>query len=177
MICENCGKAQAKVHMTEIVSENEKREHHLCERCAEKLGYTIKQHFSLSEVLASLGAAQLAAREAQVPDVKCPSCGITFAEFQAAGRFGCAEDYDVFSELIEPRLDRFHDSTQHTGKIPRDGDRARRRGARVRALRSQLREAVEKEDYERAAKLRDEISRLGGAGDEVPGRSDGGTKP
>lgn len=160
MICENCGKAQAKIHMTEIINENEKREHHLCEKCAEKLGYAIKQHFSLSEVLAGLGAAQLAARQAHVPDVKCPSCGLTFAEFQVAGRFGCAEDYEAFGELIQQRLERFHDATQHIGKVPRYGDRASRRGARLRALRSQLREAIEKEDYERAAKLRDEIKSI-----------------
>ena len=60
MKCEKCGEAQAKVHMTEILNENEKREHHLCEKCAEKLGYTPpQQHFTISELLAGLGIVRL----------------------------------------------------------------------------------------------------------------------
>jgi protein arginine kinase activator len=161
MLCEKCGKAQAKIHMTEILNENEKLEHHLCEKCAEKLGYTPpKQHFSISELLAGLASGQVSAQSADVPEITCPSCGITFAQFQSTGRFGCAEDYDAFLEHIAPRLERFHDASQHTGKVPRAGNAARRRAGRARALRAQLREAVAQEAYERAAHLRDEIQQL-----------------
>jgi len=161
MKCERCGKRQAKVHMTEILNENEKREHHLCEECAEKLGYTPpQQHFTISELLAGLASGQISAKEAGEPDVACPSCGITFSQFQSTGRFGCAEDYEVFAEQIKPRLERFHDANQHNGKVPRSGDRTQRKAGQLRSLRAQLREAVAQEAYERAAALRDEIRSL-----------------
>jgi protein arginine kinase activator len=159
LVCENCGKAPAKVHMTEIVNENEKRERHLCEECAEKLGLTVK-HYSLSELLAGIAAGQLSQKGEGVPDVACPSCGMTFAEFQGAGRFGCADDYEAFGELVLPRLERFHDSTQHVGKFPRTGDSTREQAGYLRSLRAQLKEAVSQEAYERAAKLRDEIRKI-----------------
>ena len=55
MQCERCGKVQAKIHMTEIITEDEKREHHLCEKCAEALGYAPpQQQFTISELLAGL---------------------------------------------------------------------------------------------------------------------------
>ena len=160
MLCENCGKTQAKVHMTEVLGEDEKRERHLCEKCAEKLGFTIKQNYSLSELLAGIAAGQLAEGASDAPDITCPSCGMTFAQFQQLGRFGCAEDYEVFGEQIRPRLERYHDALQHVGKSPRAGDRVQRRAGYLRSLRAQLREAVSQEAYERAAKLRDEIEKL-----------------
>jgi protein arginine kinase activator len=103
-----------------------------------------------------------------VPDITCPSCGLTFAQFQSTGRFGCAEDYDAFVEHIAPRLERFHDASQHTGKVPRAGNAARRRSSRARALRSQLRDAVAQEAYEQAARLRDEIQKV----EELEGSSE-----
>lgn len=157
--CENCHNAPAKVHMTEIINENEKHERHLCEACADKLGLTVK-NYSLSELLAGIAAGQLSQKGGSAPDVTCPSCGMTFAEFQGAGRFGCAEDYEAFSELILPRLERFHDATQHVGKSPRGGDSTQSQAGYLRSLRGQLREAVAQEAYERAAKLRDEIRKL-----------------
>ena len=160
MTCEECGKAPAKVHMTEIMPDNEKRERHLCEKCAEKLGYTVK-HYSLSELLAGIAASQ---KKAEAPDLKCPSCGLTFAQFQATGRFGCAEDYDAFAEHIQARIERYHDAQKHVGKVPRDPGRSGA-AADLRRLRSRLREAVGREDYETAARLRDDMRRIeeGGA--------------
>jgi protein arginine kinase activator len=162
MDCENCGSKPAKIHMTEIVNENEKIERHLCEDCAEKLGYTVKQHFSISELLAGLASGGGGSGKEDVPDVKCPSCGVTFAEFQAAGRFGCSGDYDVFKEHVLPRLERYHDASQHVGKAPKGADRSMQRAAKVRLLRARLREAVSQEDYEGAAAIRDEIRELEG---------------
>lgn len=160
MLCENCGKAPAKIHMTEIVNENEKRERHLCEACAEKEGLAVKQNFSITELLAGLAASHLAGKSSEVPDLNCPSCELTFAEFQAEGRFGCAEDYEAFGELIQPRIKKFHDATQHVGKRPRAWDKVHASASQSRSLRSELRRAVAEEAYERAAELRDEIRKL-----------------
>lgn len=169
MMCEDCGKNPAKIHMTEIINENEKREYHLCEKCAQEKGFgLVKQHFSLSELLAGITAGQLT-KAGQVPDVKCPSCGTTLAQFNAAGRFGCPEDYDAFAEHIRPRLEKYHDATRHTGKTPRRGLRPEGLSERLRALRAQLKQAVEAEAYERAAEIRDELKQL-----QAPGRARAG---
>ncbi len=163
MLCENCGKAPAKIHMTEIVNETEKRERHLCEACAEKEGLAVKQNFSISELLAGLAASQLSGKSSEIPDLSCPTCELTFAEFQAEGRFGCADDYEAFGELIRPRIEKFHDATQHVGKRPRGWDSVHASAAQSRSLRSELRKAVAEEAYERAAKLRDDIKTLEGS--------------
>ncbi len=157
MNCDNCSSKPAKFHITEIVNENEKVERHLCEGCAEKLGYAVKPHFSISELLAGLASGEAGSGEGAAPDVKCSSCGITFAEFQSAGRFGCPGDYDAFKEHILPRLERYHDAVQHVGKAPKDADLSMQRAAQLRGLRARLREAVSQEDYEGAAGIRDEI--------------------
>ena len=156
MNCDNCGQKPAKVHMTEIINENEKAERHLCEGCAEKLGYAMKQHFSISELLAGLAAGG----EQQSPDLKCQSCGMNFAEFQNTGRFGCSEEYDAFSEHVAPRIERYHDAKQHIGKTPRRADHSQQRSAKLRSLRSRLKEAVAQEAYEEAAGIRDQIKGL-----------------
>ena len=160
MDCDNCGGKPAKFHITEIENENQKVERHLCEDCAKKLGYALTPPFSISELLAGLASGQISARGEAAPDVKCPSCGVTFAEFQSAGRFGCPGDYDAFKEHILPRLERYHDAVQHVGKAPKDADLSMQRAAQLRGLRARLREAVSQEDYEGAAGIRDEISGL-----------------
>ena len=71
MKCERCGKAKAKIHMTEIVNEDEKREHHLCEQCAEALGYAPPhQHFTISELLKGLASGEIAAKGDKASDVE-----------------------------------------------------------------------------------------------------------
>ena len=83
----------------------------------------------------------------------CPDCGIKFMEFRAEGRLGCPHDYRVFGRGLLPLLQRVHGATRHVGKVA-----AKRPGAIQRLrLRSQLREAIAREDYEEAARLRDQL--------------------
>jgi protein arginine kinase activator len=89
----------------------------------------------------------------------CPECGQTFAAFKAEGRFGCAHDYEAFEGVLEPLLERIHRATTHAGKIPA-GARMAAKAARIEDLRSQMKAAVEVEDYEQAARLRDLIRKM-----------------
>ncbi|MEO0482096.1 MAG: UvrB/UvrC motif-containing protein [Planctomycetota bacterium] len=105
----------------------------------------------------------------------CPRCGLTFAAFKRSGLLGCPECYKTFEKQLTPLLERAHEGgARHTGKAParalrlsRDrgqgiedvlGD-ARERAERIRGLRRQMAAAVEGEQFERAARLRDEIAR------------------
>lgn len=167
MMCEHCKKRQATIHLTEIVNDS-KKEVHLCENCAEKQG-VIKQQMSVADFLAGLAGSGAAARQ-KLPDLRCPQCGISLSDFQSVGRFGCAEDYAAFRERIMPLIEKIHDATQHVGKTPSRAGRGVQREKRLRHLQAELRRAVEREQYEDAARLRDEIRKL----EEEPGTAEGG---
>jgi protein arginine kinase activator len=157
--CENCGKAQATVHLTEI--RNGKRfEKHLCEQCAaQSEGFPVKAHTPINELLTNFVMAHGGLPKEGTK--ACPNCGITWAEFRQGGLFGCAGDYEAFAEDLSPLLQRAHENaTHHVGKTPtRRGDAGvpMKRQADLARLRKELAKAVEVEDYERAAKLRDQI--------------------
>ena len=84
----------------------------------------------------------------------CPACGIQFLEFRAQGRLGCPHDYDVFRSALEPLLQRINRSARHVGKSPARYASDRRHSDLV-ALRLQLQQAIEREAYEEAARIRD----------------------
>ena len=105
----------------------------------------------LDAVVQSLIVANVGELVGELAELACPDCGMKFMEFRAGGRLGCPQDYAVFSKGLMPLLQRFHGATRHVGKTAR-----RREGAVERLrLRTRLREAVGREDYEEAARLRD----------------------
>lgn len=156
MICQFCKKNVATVHLTELVEGN-KQEIHLCEQCARKKGLSIKTHFSLQDLLSSLMEQKKENIPAKVLSLKCPSCGLTFQQFRESGRFGCPRDYQVFVDGLTPLLDRIHGSSKHVGKVPEKIDTNTARERALLDLRSQLEEAIHREEYERAAEIRDRI--------------------
>ncbi len=158
IVCEHCNQARATVHITDTVPE--KRERHLCEDCAQKEGVIIKQqHQTTNEILqqfikhkTGLGGAD---------DVTCPKCGLTFREFQLKGQLGCPHDYSAFQALLMPLIERAHEgATHHVGKIPATADETVRKQTGLLRLRRELQEAIEQEDYELAARVRDSIQTM-----------------
>ncbi len=95
-------------------------------------------------------------------DGRCPSCGRTYYEFQKSGKFGCGKCYETFENPVRTTLRQIQKSAVHTGKIPskRSGQLAKAR--KIKELKAQLARAVDKEDYETAAKLHKEIKGLEG---------------
>jgi len=158
MKCDNCGKREATVHLTEI-KDGVKNEQHLCEHCAAEKGLPGKTHFSISELLAGLASAQQA-KGKRVKDIQCPSCELTLSQFQAAGRLGCPECYTAFKDEIMPLVEKVHDGTQHVGKVPARAAPGVALAREIRVLQTELKRVVKKEDYERAAALRDQVQRL-----------------
>ncbi len=164
MLCDACKQAEATVHVTQIVN-GEKRESHLCEACArrEGEGMWLEPVFSVHKLLGGLldveagggfGAAPARSR------VRCPNCGLTFADFKRLGHLGCSQCYETFDQQLEPVLRRIHGGTTHTGKVPARAGSALRRRREVERLRQELQAAVAKEEYERAAELRDRLRSL-----------------
>lgn len=176
MKCEACDKAQATVHLTEIVNKK-KRELHLCEDCAREKGVSVKAAFleggdKLEDAKAAAaakavpgGALEKAppgalAKIDELSGTSCPVCGLTFAEFRASGRLGCANDYMAFKKGLVPLLEKIHGHVEHRGKVPAHVGERIERQRKLADLRQKLRAAVDKEEYLDAAALRDQILRL-----------------
>ena len=159
MLCQNCKKRTATVHLTDLVN-GDKRERHLCEECASSEGITIKQHVSINDVLNTFLSSQ--SNIQNLANIKCPDCGMTFMEFRSKGLLGCPNDYDVFGQALESLIERAQGgSTHHTGKVPGEGGRMDSRQQNRLDMQRALRNAVEREDYEQAAQLRDQLKEFG----------------
>ncbi len=155
MKCQACDNP-ATVHLTDIVN-GQKKEVHLCEECAEKKEILKHQELNLSAILQTVISQQIGPLTDELSRLTCPACGIKYMEFKAEGRLGCPQDYEVFQTALEPLLQRIHRSQRHVGKTPRHGPTLKAQQAELMALRKQLRQAVENEAYEDAARLRDLI--------------------
>jgi protein arginine kinase activator len=161
MLCKNCNKRPATIHLTEISHNNVKQEIHLCEECAQQKGLPYKLQFSLSEVLSSLIEPILTKMGKESPDMKCPNCGIDYATFQKKARFGCAKDYEVFKKGITPILEKIHGATQHYGKFPQGASGSGiLKEKELLDLQRELEKLVKSEEFEKAAEIRDKIKKL-----------------
>jgi protein arginine kinase activator len=165
MKCETCSK-QATVHLTEI-KNGKKIEKHLCEQCAaQSEGLSTKSHMPINELLTNFVMNHTGLANKPTESLACPHCGITWAEFRQSGLLGCEHDYATFEKEMTPLLQRAHDgAAHHVGKVPtrRGGSGVPvKRTADASKLRKELARAVETEDYERAAKLRDQIRQAEG---------------
>ncbi|MEA3306151.1 MAG: UvrB/UvrC motif-containing protein [Candidatus Omnitrophota bacterium] len=159
MLCDICGKNEATVHFTEIINDRITKLH-LCEGCAKHKGEEMEEHFGLADLLA--GLADLGAPVEAVKDkkLKCPSCGLTYSDFKKIGKMGCGRCYDTFKIYLVPLLKRIHGSDTHAGKAPRKKRKTeKRKKTSAEELKRQLKRAVELEEFEEAARLRDEIKK------------------
>ena len=129
----------------------------LCEECAKSKGVNDPAGFSLADLLLGLGASQELAGTSGGEQIKCPNCGFTQADFKKAGRLGCSECYVTFAEGLEGLLKTMHKGVRHVGKIPQALKQGRDLTDQLRQLQKRLDKAVNEEDFERAANLRDEI--------------------
>lgn len=156
MKCQKCSRI-ATLHITEILSESEYEEHHLCEECAQQYLYEPQTDLSTPpSALASLEEEP----GLEILGQQCPVCGLKFMEFRSTGRLGCAHDYEAFREDLIPLLENIHGDTTHCGKVPRRLPQARETWSELVELRKQLQQAIGREDYEEAAQLRDRIRQL-----------------
>lgn len=157
MQCQVCDQV-ATVHLTEIV-HGDKIERHLCEQCAQQEGITIKSQVPINELLNNIMAAQQESQE--FSDFQCPQCNLRWTEFRKRGLLGCPNDYLAFSKALTPLIERAHNgASTHTGRSPVPFQGKAGQQAKMLRLRQELQRAVESEDYESAARIRDEISQI-----------------
>jgi len=156
MLCIICKQTQAKVHLTQIVGEKMQKVD-LCEECAKSKGVNDPAGFSLADLLLGLGASQEIEKGSGGEEIKCPSCGFTQADFKKAGRLGCSDCYVTFAEGLEGLLKSMHKGVRHVGKIPQALKQGLDLTDQLRQLQKKLDKAINEEDFEQAANLRDDI--------------------
>lgn len=161
MLCQRCGEKEATVHLTKIIN-GEKTEIYLCEDCAKETGHLdfSNNPFSIQNLLADILNPNLDSIPSNQKDIKCDNCGMSYKEFTEKGLFGCSECYDQFSDKIDRLAKRIHGSDKHIGKVPLRRGGKLRTEKRIDDLREEMQKAVNKENFEKAAKLRDEIHEL-----------------
>lgn len=159
MLCDICHKNMATVHLTEII-DNQITELHLCEECARQKGAQMEQHFGLADLLAGLADLGQQFEVRGKTETKCPNCGLTYQDFRRLGRLGCSECYTTFKDSLAVLLKRIHGSTQHLGRMPAKAVPPVQKKSEIDALRAKLQKAIEMEEFEEAARLRDKIRAL-----------------
>jgi protein arginine kinase activator len=163
MLCQECRKRPAVVTVTMVVN-GQKMQMHMCEECARKkadLSEFLSENLPLQQLLGGLlsqaGHGQAAKSGAAEGEKSCPGCGSTYEQFTQAGRLGCSECYTVFGDQLRPMLRRIHGSVVHQGKVPARTGGDLKVKKEITDLRIALQRAVGREDFEQAARLRDEI--------------------
>ena len=162
MLCQICGKSTANVHYTEVVN-SKMTEIHVCQRCADEKGLKHSvgpKKFNIAEKVAEMVDDVTSTDEDRIGHVQCPSCGMPYSGFKESGRLGCAECYDAFQFQLRPMLRRIHGDTRHRGKVPAGDGEGVSLSRQIQRMHDELQRAVEREEFERAAEIRDEIQRL-----------------
>ncbi len=161
MLCECCQQNDATIHLTQMV-DNQSKELHLCEGCAEESGMNVQNVMSIPEILFGFGTSNKKSEEGGPASTKsCPSCHMRDCDFKKTARLGCARCYEAFSEELGPMLAAMHKGTKHTGKIPEYLREITEKTALCEDLQKALDRAVRDENYEEAALLRDRIREAG----------------
>ncbi len=177
MLCEKCKKRTATVFYNENIN-GQARSYSLCGECAAKL----REMGDLQEVTSMIdsfadpfsilhndlfgGLFGIPAVKTLSGEKKCPSCGMTYSEIAENGRVGCPDCYNTFRQELSGFIQSVHGTTSHTGSVPSRHRAKKARDEELKRLREQLQDAIAKEDYERAATLRDEVRRLTSEGEK-----------
>ena len=176
MLCERCKKREATFYYHENVNGKEKSVS-LCASCADELEkkgewrtfggfgslFADDAFEPMDPIFGSLFAPLKTGHSAGVVrGKKCPLCGMSLSDFHAEGKAGCPTCYETFADELEPAIGRMQGGTMHRGKMPGGFREKNERQSRILALEEEKKEAIRAENYERAAKIRDELRSLRG---------------
>jgi len=172
MLCEKCQAKVASITLQQF-QEGKLTELHLCPECSLKLQMPISLQNMFKGFLDQMNIiaenpSSFVMKQGQSPIkksqqqtvVKCPVCGLTINEFKKSGKLGCETCYTSYPKAIESLLKNIHGSTRHVGKFPKRVGLEIKQKRMTQDLKAELNKAVQEENYEEAARLRDEIRSL-----------------
>jgi len=163
---------EANVHYRQIINGN-KIEMHLCSQCADKNGqFTFSPQLNIGNFLwgfPGLAGTDGFAKVGHQEWARCETCGMVFDDFRKTGKLGCANCYSTFRDRLNPILRRLHGNVEHTGKVPGKVSHRIKYSDELEKLKNELADAISKEEYEKAAQLRDRIRSLEDTGNKNGG--------
>ena len=166
MLCDDCGRNEATVHIVQIGPDG-RVEKNLCQKCAAAYGNFVnvakpQRDVSMDDFLKGIFSSANKNRSASASQTEliCPSCGMSYRDFEQTGKIGCADCYKTFRHQLEPLLRRIHGSSVHRGKIPHRSGSTLELKHEIEMLNQNLQECVAQEEYEKAAEYRDKIRAL-----------------
>jgi len=161
MKCQECGLKTATAHVKTIVNGHH-TEYMLCADCAAKLGYANMFGDLPSEFGNLLGSFFGHALPERTQALRCSVCGSLYNDIAKSGRVGCEKCYEIFKTQLMPSIKNIHGNTSHCGKKPLNAAKLSMPGiaAQINSLKQQMSGAVAEQDFETAAKLRDQIKEL-----------------
>lgn len=162
VLCQNCNKREARVHFTHMIN-GKKIEGYLCEECAnEKSHFNFSSQIDINSLLSGLmGYGDIKPHiERSVQRPVCEKCGMSYKEFKKTGKLGCNNCYSVFGGWVDPLLKRIHGNTEHKGKLPDSLPNHIKASNEIEDLKVSLNKAIQNEEYEKAAEIRDKIKAL-----------------
>ena len=163
MLCEKCGKNQATHSYLQNINGKETSVY-LCSECAKKYAYGdlfSSFPFNFSNLLSSFFDTSLLHAPVETDNtLRCEKCGTSYNEIVENGQIGCAQCYTTFSKQLRPVIEKIHGVTEHKGKVPNSAGESLKQKHRLSNLKKQLTECIAKQEFEKAAQLRDEISAL-----------------
>jgi protein arginine kinase activator len=154
--CEGC-KKKPTIHLTEII-DGKMTEMHLCDECPKLQEIQSEKQFGIADLLAGLADFGKSVKTEEKVSIKCKNCGLSYDEFRKFGRLGCGECYTAFRTYLSTLLKTIHGANHHLGKSPVSTPAAQKQKiSDLQDLKQKLLKAIEDEDFEQAAILRDQI--------------------
>ncbi len=160
MLCENCGNNVATTYIKRVIN-GIKTEKHLCSKCAAQLGLNNMGSFSnmFTSVFQDAGGIKIADTK------RCTCCGAGFSDIAKRGKVGCPNCYNEFKNELLPYIKRIHGNVKHIGKIPNMSPLAiTTKTDKLALLKDELSVLVKNEEFEKAAKIRDQIRSIENGG-------------
>ena len=154
MLCEKCKKNIATVYLEKNIN-GEKTRHNLCQECAFESHMNISFNHMFQSFLNSFKPNSADIEKLQ--NHKCDSCGMMYNDFRKTARLGCSGCYSSFSSELSEIFRNIQSNQKHFGKIPKKSGEELVRQRELVTLKKMLKKAIESEEYEEAANLRDKI--------------------
>ena len=175
MLCDECNEREATCVVT-VMTGGEQIKRHLCSQCLGKIHGAIGQSLPgalgigvglqaaglLSSILSAITNVDKEDKKEDEPDKICPRCRTTLHAFRKSGHLGCPECYQVFREELQPMLLQIHGRVQHAGRQPLNNEEDQKARSIREELARKMEEAVRTEDFETAAKIRDQLRAMAG---------------
>jgi len=163
MLCNICHKNEATIHFKGIFNDQVFKID-LCEECAMKKGVEIKPELALAEFISTLSDLNNGLDiKKEKRNIACKTCGLKYSDFKESGRLGCSNCYTEFANYLIPLLEKIHGSTKYKGKaeiLQTEIEKIENLKQKYQELKNNLKEAVDKELYEKAAEIRDHLKEL-----------------